>query len=422
VTGKLVSVSLALIGLLAMPTTARAQQLPSDLPPGWVIPTPAALFKEPASMKKLIDVTDTLSGDGEPRDGAYVELGHMVTGAGWLSAGPGYRHHVFGGRAIVDGTAAVSWNLYHVAHGGLEFPQLAHGRLTAGAQATYQDLLQVDYFGLGNESRQADRAAYRFNNTDVVGYATTRIVPWLSVTGRAGRMTRPRLSTATGWRVTVPNAIDLFPDSLAPGIAAPPSFVHADMSIVADRRDHAGHPTRGGLYRASIAGYSDRDAGTYSFRRYEAEAAEFVPVASKWVVALHAWEVFSDASADHIVPFYLMPSLGGGNTLRGYYDYRFHDDDMQVFNAESRWALFAHVDVAAFADFGKVAPRAADLDFTQLKRTYGAGLRLHNATSTLARLDIGHSTEGWRIFFKIGDSFKRTTPAFGGSSVAPFVP
>jgi hypothetical protein len=95
---------------------------------------------------------------------------------------------------------------------------------------------------------------------------------------------------------------------------------------------------------------------------------------------------------------------------------------MQVFNAESRWALFAHVDAAVFVDAGKVEPRAGDLDFKHMRRSYGAGLRVHNATSTLARLDIGHSTEGWRVFFKISDPLKRTTPAFGRSSVVPFVP
>jgi outer membrane protein assembly factor BamA len=115
-------------------------------------------------------------------------------------------------------------------------------------------------------------------------------------------------------------------------------------------------------------------------------------------------------------------SLGGQNTLRGYYDYRFHDNDMQVFNAESRWALLSHVDAAVFVDAGKVARRAGDLDFTDLRRSYGAGLRVHNTTSTLARLDVGHSTEGWRIFLKVSDPFKRSTPASGRSAVIPFVP
>jgi outer membrane protein assembly factor BamA len=292
-----------------------------------------------------------------------------------------------------------------------------------GAQAMYQDLLQVDYFGLGIDSRKNDRSAYRLNDTDVLGYATIQATPWLSVNGRAGWMHQPNLSTATGRNVTVPNTLDLFSDSGAPGIRTQPSFLHGDVSIAADSRDHAGHPTSGGLYRAAVASYSDRDAGTFSFRRYEVEASQFVPLFTrKWVVALHGWEVFSNTSSGDVVPFYLMPSLGGQNTLRGYYDYRFHDNNMQLFNAESRWALFAHVDAAAFVDAGKVTPHAGDLDFRHLKKSYGAGLRVHNATSTLARLDVGHSPEGWRVFFKMSDPFKRSTPASGRSAVVPFVP
>src|SRR5262249_18265032 len=133
-------------------------------------------------------------------------------------------------------------------------------------------------------------------------------------------------------------------------------------------------------------------------------------------------EVFSDTQGGREVPFYLMPSLGGGNTLRGYTDYRFHDRNMQSFNAESRWALFAHLDVAAFYDAGKVGARARDLDFSDLRHAYGARLRLHNSTTTLARLDVGHSVEGWHVFFKMTDPFRRSKPAFGRPSVAPFVP
>ena len=140
------------------------------------------------------------------------------------------------------------------------------------------------------------------------------------------------------------------------------------------------------------------------------------------MLALHGWEVFSDTSAGDLVPFYLMPSLGGKNTMRGYADYRFHDRNMQVFNVESRWALWANRDAAVFADFGKTAPRAGDLDFDHLKRSYGVGLRVHNAASTLLRIDAGHSVEGWKFFIKVSDPFKRTTPLSGRSAVVPFVP
>ncbi len=56
------------------------------------------------------------------------------------------------------------------------------------------------------------------------------------------------------------------------------------------------------------------------------------------------------------VPFYLLPSLGGNNTLRSYDDYRFHDQNLAVVNVESRWGLWTHLDVALFLDAGNVAP------------------------------------------------------------------
>jgi len=416
--------TLSIVMLLA-PGLAFAQATkPSNLPPGWVPPTPVGLVAEPELLRKLVNASDaSTSGDGEAKDGPYAELGNMITGAGWISAGPGYRQHVLDGRALVDVSAAVSWNLYRTVQGRFELPHVAHDRLLLGAQAMYQDLLQVEYFGLGNDSLRADQSGYRLNNIDVLGYATVRATSWLSVSGRFGWVPQPDLSTPTGPKVRVPSTIDLFSDISAPGIRTQPSFLHGDVSVEADRRNHPGHPTSGGRYRATVALYSDRDAGRYSFRRYEVEASQFVPLfTEKWVAAFHGWEVFSDTSSGDVVPFYLMPSLGGKNTLRGYDDYRFHDNNMQAFSAESRWALFAHVDAAVFADAGKVGPRAGDLDFTHLKKSYGAGLRVHNATSTLLRADVGHSVEGWRLYIKVSDPFKRSTPASGRSAVIPFVP
>src|SRR5262249_26091398 len=210
VTRQLAVIGLVMLGWLAAAHPVLAQQT-SDLPPGWVTPTPVGLFTEPTSMKKLITATDGLVGDAEGRDGPYAELGHMITGAGWISAGPGYRTHILQGRAVIDGSAAISWNLYRVAQGRFELPHLAHDRLAVGGQATYQDVLQVDYFGVGNTSSEANESAYRFNNSDLLAYATFRARPWLSVSARAGWIPQPPVSTATGLRhITIPNTIDHF--------------------------------------------------------------------------------------------------------------------------------------------------------------------------------------------------------------------
>ena len=360
--GRSLLLSLSILAVL-VPGTGLAQEAP-NLPPGWIPQTVPGLLSEPALLRKLVSTSETRANDErEPGDGLYVETGNMITGEGWISAGPGYRRHVLNDRMLVDVSAAVSWKLYNVAQASVELPHLAHDRLSVGAQAVYQDSLQVDYFGLGNDSRVSDQSAYRFRNTDVLGFATVRANRWLSVSGRFGGILGPSLSAAAGPRVPVPNTVDLFSDASAPGIVTQPSFLHGDVLVAADLRDHQGHPTGGGLYQFAAAGYSDRDSGTYSFRRYEVDAAQFVPLLTKrWILALHGRGVFSDASSGHVVPIYLMPSLGGKNTLRGYHDYRYHDNHMETFSAEVRTALFSHVDAAVFADAGKVASRVADLD------------------------------------------------------------
>jgi hypothetical protein len=382
------------------------------------------LVSEPSFITKAIERFDSeLNQGGEPKDGFFPEFGNMITGSGWISAGPGYRHHLFNGQAVVNMSAAVSWNFYKMAQGRFELPHLANDHLTLGSQVIYQDLLQVNFFGLGNDSLESNRSGYRLDETDVLGYATVRTTPWLLLSGRFGWIHQAELSTMTGWSVTYPNTLSVFTDATAPGLAQQPAFLHGDVTLAADTRNYPGHPTSGGLYRVTAATYSDRDYGKYSFQRYEAEGTQFVPlVKDTWVLGFHAWEVFTDTSGGNTVPFYLLPSLGGKNTLRGYYDYRFHDHDMQVFNAESRWGLFTHLDLAVFADAGKVAPVASDLDLKHLKTSYGAGIRLHTRTSTVGRLDFGHSTEGWRVVFKINDPFRRSTLSGGRTEVIPFVP
>jgi Omp85 superfamily domain len=407
--------------LLGTSGPVLAQQTPSsELPAGWVMPS--GLIGEPALLRKAGNASDGIASGGDARDGFYPDLGHMITGAGWISAGPGYRQHLAGGTRI-DVSAAISWRFYKVAQARLELPRFARQRLLVGMQGLYQDLLQVNYFGIGADSRVSDRSGYRFHNGDVSGYATARLTDRLSAGGRIGWILQPHLSTMTGRRAKFPNTSDLFSEASAPGLLTQPSFLHGELSVAADWRDHAGHPTRGGFYRASAARYLDRDAGSYSFRRYEVEGSQFIPFFTRrLVVALHGWEVFTGASGGETVPFYLMPSLGGGNTLRSYFNYRFHDRNAQSFTVESRIAIFTHLDTAAFIDAGKVAPRPGDLDFKRLQTGYGVGVRLHNATSTLVRLDFGHGAEGWRTSFTMRDPFRRSAPTAGGASVVPFVP
>src|SRR6185503_13733330 len=115
------------------------------------------VLNDPKLIAAAFDLVRDKLGDGSsaPKNGFYPELSNMVTGAGWLAAGPGYRREFSDGRVLVDGSAALSWHLYKMAQGRVELPKLADGRLLVGAQGMWQDETQVNYFGLGFDRRRS---------------------------------------------------------------------------------------------------------------------------------------------------------------------------------------------------------------------------------------------------------------------------
>jgi outer membrane protein assembly factor BamA len=417
-------VALVAAAMLISSMEVRAQRATAEPPTSASLPGPG-LFPEPKPIAKAIRLFDERTAErparGLPRNGFYVDLGDMITGSGFLAAGPGYRHRVFGNRALFETSAVVSTRLYSTAQARLEAPRAGHDRLTFGAQAFYQDAVRVNYFGLGNGSAFDDRSGYRLQTSDLSAYAVFG-GPRLAVTTRVGWLSPVNISTMAGIRPDYPDTVRVLTDVTAPGLAAPASYLHADISVGADTRDHPKHATTGGLYQAAWSIYSARSGGRHSFHRLDAEAVHFVPVVSEnWVLALRGWTVLSHTADGHTVPFYLMPNLGGRN-LRGYRDYRFHDRNMQAYSIESRWALFDHVDTALFVDLGNVAPTPGGLFSQPLKRSYGAGIRLHNNRSTIARFDIARGVEGWHFIFKLNDPFRRSSQVAGRPPIIPFVP
>jgi outer membrane protein assembly factor BamA len=329
----------------------------------------------------------------------------MITGAGWISLGPGFRYRLQN-QAVLDVSAALSWRGYKTAQASIELPPLVNDRVVFGSQLRWSDLTQITYFGSGSDSVETLRSDYRMQTTDTVFYFIARSSRAVTVSGTAGWITRPGISSSTGpFDRDLPDTQDLFAAEPGAGLPRQPRFLHGSVAIAADTRDAPRHPTAGGIYRAAWGGFSDRDHGMFTFDRWEIEGAHFLPLwARRSVLALHGWGVFSLPAAGREIPFYLLPSLGGHNTLRGYTDYRFHDRHLLAVNVESRWAIFRHVEAAAFVDAGSVAASAGDLN---LERTsYGAGVRLNTASATIARFDIAKSHEGWQIVFRLNDPLR----------------
>jgi hypothetical protein len=345
----------------------------------------------------------------------------MVTGAGFPAVGPGFRHRVFDGAALVSGSAQLSVRLYNAAFVRLDVPA-GQRPFSVGGQVTYQDSVRVNYFGLGPDTTVGNRSGYRLRSTDVLTFGS-----WsrgrTTVAGRAGWLGGVRVGRMAGRDVDYPDVEDRFTDAGAPGLADQPPFLHADVSLGFHTRDPYAHPTRGGQYEASWAAYADRDGTNQSFSRVELAATQFVPLGTENVVlAASGWTAMSRTDGANRVPFYLLPTLGGRNTLRGYRDFRFHDRHLAMFSIETRLAIFRYLDAAVFADVGNVAPTVRSLWGSRFTSSIGAGVRYHNGPRLIGRAEVAHGREGWQVIFRLIEPLTRSTPLGDRPSVIPFVP
>lgn len=367
---------------------------------------PQGIVAEPPGITRAVLFADRHLGKGDLTNGIYVDRGNMIPGAGWLSAGPGYKQWFGKDTFFIDASAAISVNNYRMAQARAELPKFLKSRLALGAQARWQDFGKVDYFDVGPDTSVDNLSIYGIESTQLTAYATLRPFRWLDIGGEIG------------WMNPVTNYIE---GPFLARLLSSKTFVPMEVSATIDTRDFPGHPTRGIVLRGAGARYDDRTSGAQSFDKVEAEAAGFVPIGGgRMVLALHGWYVGTEARADGgTVPFYLQPSLGGLSSVRGYTDYRFHDDHMVLAQAEMRLALMTHLDFAVFADAGNVAGRRRDLDLS--KQSVGAGLRLHTRRETFAMLDAAKGDEGWRFLFRLKDplSLTRLTRK---TTLAPFVP
>jgi hemolysin activation/secretion protein len=98
-------------------------------------------------------------------------------------------------------------------------------------------------------------------------------------------------------------------------------------------------------------------------------------------------------------------TLGGSDDLRGYRNFRFHDNNALLMNAEYRWEVAPALDMAIFADAGRVFSRPEAFALSDLKAAGGFGFRFKTRDAVVLRFDTGFSSEGFQIWFKFNGPF-----------------
>ncbi len=96
---------------------------------------------------------------------------------------------------------------------------------------------------------------------------------------------------------------------------------------------------------------------------------------------------------------------GGAKTIRGYDEFRFRDARNLYVSAEYRWEVMPFVDFSLFFDAGKVFDDLDDFNFDKMHTGYGVGLRIHTPGGLAFRMDVAHSTEGFKLHISGGPTF-----------------
>lgn len=337
------------------------------------------------------------------REGFYPKLGSLSVASGF-AYGLGFRDRdLFGRRGTFDIWGAASIQKYWGLEARFRLPALARNRFLVEGWASERDNPSDDFFGLGPDSRRSDRTNFALRTTRVGGKAGVRPVKQLLLGGEVEHL-RPR--AGRGRDPKFPSVEELFDESQVPGLGHRVTFLQSTAFVEVDYRQPK-NARQGGFYRLDYTHAEDRTSDRFTFNRTTADVRQYFGfLAGRRVIAARLFASTSEADDGREVPFYLMPALGGNDNLRGFRDYRFRGPHALLLSAEYRWEIWSGLDGALFYDAGKVTDRRSDLDFSDLQRSYGFGMRFNTDAGVVFRVDAAFgSRDGKHLYIVFGGIF-----------------
>jgi len=183
--------------------------------------------------------------------------------------------------------------------------------------------------------------------------------------------------------------------------------------------DNYDNPQKGTKLIADIAKSIDvlghDENNNWDYYRISGEITHFLPLAEKTTLGLRLYTVHlggkkvvdvaktifmnnylnEEGQYTEYAPFMTQAYLGDFENFRGYYMYRFRDNNLLLFQAENRFPITGdRLYGVVFGEIGRVAPEYDFQQFFQdMKYSYGAGVRFYFNEDIVVRADFAHSNE-----------------------------
>lgn len=249
------------------------------------------------------------------------------------------------------------------------------------------------FYGIGSQTVKEDEEIYSSRSTVFSVDVQRKVKSRLNV-GIRYELNKTRLTEVEeGGRLALGNILGTEPGT-ASGLG---------LSLNWDSRNNIYTPSRGGFYQSTLTFFRKAFGSDYSFTQAIVDLRTYFSPLQRHVLALQAHG--SLMAGD--VPFYKLSLIGGPSLLRGYWQGRYRDKNMLVFQMEYRLPLWSRLGLAGFVGFGDIAAETGQFRLGSFKSSAGFGLRylFNREEGITARMDVGFSQDSVGFYFSVNEAF-----------------
>jgi hypothetical protein len=365
----------------------------------------------PRGERKFDHIEKDILGPIFNTNGPSLKFGGIPTGGGF-SLGPQYtRQDLLADHLTSNIYFAGSTRKWYGGATSLDFHDLLNGHLELRADGGYQNAASVWYFGEGPNSSRSNKTDFRREFTTAHFSALGHLFDQkLTVGYTVGGLL---VNVGPGDLNGTPSTEQLFTEADTPGLVHQSNFITGTSIIKLDFSRPGFSNPRGLHLEAADSQFFDQSGNQANFHLLQTQAAYYVPLTNGMrTLVFRVRNQTAFAKVPQAVPFYLQPTLGGPDDLRGYDRYRFYGNGTSVASLEYRWSISQTLEMAIFGDGGNVYQRPGLIGFRDLRGDGGVGFRIKNKQATVMRFDIGVSSEGVNVWFVFNDAFGKLSRIF----------
>ena len=344
-------------------------------------------------------------------NGLTYQVGGLPTGGGF-SLGPRYirrdwlREHLTSDSYLVGSTKK-----WYKGQSTLDFVGLMDNHLEFTAAGAYENAASMPYYGEGPDSTKDNRSDFRREFTSAHFGGRFHLLDQKLSAGYSvgGLLVNVGPGDLGGW----PSTDRIFNEANTPGLEKQSNFITGTASITADLTSPSFSNPKGLVLEARDTQFWDQSGNNSSFHLLQTQATYYVPfINGMRTLAFRARNETTFHADGQQVPFYLQPTIGGPNDLRGYERYRFYDNGSSVLSGEYRWSVGGSLEMALFGDGGNVYGRPGLIGVRDLRGDGGFGIRFKNKQQEIMRFDVGFSPEGVKVWFVFNKAFGKLYRSF----------